>query len=108
MAVPLRTRSDLKAAGRNMAAEAVDAIAAHVATLTPAEMTDNVRIDAMTARAADAAVNVAETYLNAGIPAAWVRCFLASFHRTATARLDAYALAARTANGNAGTPHAVN
>lgn len=108
MTARLRTRSDLKAAGRAMATEAVDAIAAHVATLTPAEMADNTRIDALTARAADAAVNVAETYLNSGISADWVRAFLNAFHRTATARLDAYALAARTANGNAGTPHAVN
>ncbi|WP_373622174.1 hypothetical protein [Methylobacterium sp. OAE515] len=98
----------MKAAGRSMAIEAVDAIAQHVASLTPDEMADNTRIDALTDRAADAAVNMAETYLEAGIPAPWVKAFLSTFHRTATDRLDAYALAARAANGNAGTPHAVH
>ncbi|MGN8096212.1 hypothetical protein [Methylobacterium sp. 22177] len=108
MTIPLRTRSDLKAAGRNMAIESVDAVARHLAGLTPEEMEDTARIDAMTARMTDAAVKVARTYLDSGIPADWVRAFLNAFHRTATARLDGYSLAARTANTNAGASHAVD
>lgn len=108
MAVPLRTRSDLKAAGRAMATEAVDAIAAYFATLSPAEMEDEARIDAATARMVDAAASVGRTYLEAGIPPAWVRAFLNAFHRAATARLAHHSLAALAANGNAGTSHAVH
>jgi glutamate synthase domain-containing protein 1 len=101
MAIPLRNRSDLKAAGRAMAHEAVDAIAAHFATLTGEEMEDPARIDAVTERMIEAAVEVGRIYLKAGIPPAWVRCFISSFQRTASARLADHSLAARAPAGTA-------
>ncbi|UIN36284.1 hypothetical protein [Methylobacterium oryzae] len=101
MTIPLRTRSDLKAAGRAMAIEAVDATAKHFAELSEVEMLDEARIDAATARMLDAAASVGRTYLEAGTPPAWVKAFLSSFQRAASARLAHHSLAARPAAGNA-------
>lgn len=101
MAVPLRNRSDLKAAGRNMAIQAVDAIAGHFAKLSQAELDDPSRIDAVTERLLDSAASVGREYLEAGFPPAWVRGFLSAFHRTATERLAAYVQAVRPAANDA-------
>ena len=79
-----------------MAEEGVDAMAAHLVTLTAEEMQDTVRIDAMTEALLASAFKVSEQYLRAGFPTAWVRAFVHAFHRTASARLAAYSHAART------------
>lgn len=101
MTRPPRTRADLKAAGRAMAIQSVDAIAADFATLSQAELDDPSRIDAVTERLIDSAASVGREYLAAGFPPAWVRAFLSAFHRTATARIAAYSAAVRPAANDA-------
>ena len=101
MALPLSNRSDLKAAGRAMAIQSVDAIAGHFATLTQAELDDPSRIDVVTERLLDSAASVGRQYLAAGFPPAWVRAFLSAFQRTASAPLAAYSAAVRPAANDA-------
>jgi hypothetical protein len=101
MSVPLRTRSDLKAAGRAMATEAVEALTRHMASLTQAELDDVERIDALTHRMMTAAEHVATEYRAAGIPEAWVAKFLTSFRRTAAAQCHALSFIVRPVAGTA-------
>lgn len=101
MSVPLRTRSDLKAAGRALAIKSADAVAAHFAGLPQAEMEDEARIHAAFEGMLAEAATAGSEYLKAGIPPTWVRAFVNAFQRAAVARLALYSLAARPAANDA-------
>ncbi|GEP09279.1 hypothetical protein [Methylobacterium gnaphalii] len=100
MTVPLRTRANLKAAGRQMATEAVAALAAHYATLRPDEMTEALE-DRLLAEMAFAMHATAESYRSLGVPAPWIAKFRSTFIRTAGEGCRALGLTLLPAAGSA-------
>ena len=101
MTVPLRTRADLKAAGRAMATEAVAALAAHLATLTVEQLEDGAQMDRLGTMMLDAMERTAESYRALGIPALWVQKFRTTFARTASDQCRAHGFRMLPVAGNA-------
>lgn len=86
MRIRLRTRADLKAAGRAFAEEHALLLARHLLTWSEAELRDDARVDAAITRILNSMWQVAESYLQQGIPEPHVRAFCRSFVRTAGER----------------------
>ncbi|TXN40446.1 hypothetical protein FV232_06925 [Methylobacterium sp. WL30] len=101
MAIPLRTRRDLKNAGHAMAVEAMEAFRLHMNSLSQAEMDDVEHVERLTRRMLGAADAVASEYRTAGIPEDWIRRFLLSFRRTVAAECQALSLTLRPVAGTA-------
>jgi hypothetical protein len=95
-----QTRAEAKAAAREMATEAVKILAAHYATLTPEQMTED-REDHLLEAMALAMHQRAEAYRAAGLPPLWIAKFKSTFIRTAGEQCRELSLLLRPIAGTA-------